>query len=333
MVISRTPFRVSFFGGGTDYPVWYKDHPGAVLSTTINKYCFITVRYLPPFFNYKFRIRYTQREETQSISEIQHPSAQKCLEFLNTNGCFDKGLEVLHHSDLPACTGLGTSSAFTVGVLNALYALKGQMVSKSRLVQDALYVEQELIKESVGSQDQTAVAYGGFNKISFGDTINVIPLTLSVERVRELQEHLMMFFTGFSRIASEIASTQIKKTPDRYAELSQMYQLVDDALQILLSGTDLTEFGKLLHETWMLKRSLTEKISNTSIDDIYTAACKAGAIGGKLLGAGGGGCMLFFVPPELQNRLLAALKDLLLVPFTFERQGSQIIYFDPQEDF
>ena len=333
MVISKTPFRVSFFGGGTDYPVWYKDHPGAVLSTTINKYCFITVRPLPPFFDYKYRIRYTNREETKSISEIQHPSVKECLEFLNTDNYFDKGLEILHHSDLPAFTGLGSSSAFTVGLLHALYALKGQMVSKEQLTKDAIHVEQNLIKESVGSQDQTAAAYGGFNKISFGDTINVTPLTIPAERVLELQKHLMIFFTGFSRIASDVAAVQIKETPDRSKELYQMYQLVEYALQILLSSNNIAEFGKLLHETWLLKRSLTNKISNPGIDTMYEAALNKGAIGGKLLGAGGGGCILFFVPPELQDKVKESLKDLLFVPIEFERNGSQIIYFDPSEDF
>jgi len=329
MVISKTPFRMSFFGGGTDYPVWYREHPGAVLSTTIDKCCFITIRHLPPFFDYKYRVRYTHREETQTIEQIQHPSVRRCLEFLNGDGYFDEGLEILHHSDLPASTGLGTSSAFTVGLLHALYALKGRIVSKRQLFQDAIYVEQELIEESVGSQDQVAAACGGFNKISFGDTIVVEPVTLHAGRLRQLQDCLLLFFTGFSRIASEVAKVQIQKTPEKKPELSKMYQLVEDAEKILASDCELIEFGKLLHETWLLKRSLTDKISNSHIDSIYETALQAGAVGGKLLGAGSGGCMLFYVPQDRQDSVKKALGDLLLIPFAFEKQGSEIIYYDP----
>ena len=332
MIISRTPFRISFFGGGTDYPVWYKEHGGAVLATSINKYCYINVRYLPPFFDHKYRVRYSIREEVQNISEIQHPSARECLAFLN----FDRGVEIQHNSDLPARIGVGSSSSFTVGLLNALYALKGKMTTKRQLALEAIHVEQDRIKENVGSQDQTTAAFGGFNKIEFGGVqhIQVKPITLNAEKIQLFQEHLMLFFTGFVRTASEIAGEQIKKTPERENELNKMFEMVDEAISILNGdSSDITDFGRLLHEAWMIKRSLTNKITTPFIDEIYETVIKAGALGGKLLGAGGGGCILFFVEPELQSKVKEKLKNLLYVPFKFENLGSQIIYYSPQNNF
>ncbi len=324
MIISRTPFRISFFGGGTDYPVWYEENGGAVLSTTINKYCYITTRYLPPFFDYNYRIRYTLREETQSISEIKHPSVRECLKFLGINN----GIEMVHAADLPALSGIGSSSAFTVGFLNSLYALKGQMITKRQLALDAIHVEQDLIKENVGSQDQTAAAFGGFNKIDFGgkEKILVQPITINEEKLTLLQNHLMLFFTGFSRNASSIAGEQIKQTPSKDKELRIMRKMVDEAIDILNGNPErIQDFGKLLHETWMLKRSLTRLISNSEIDNIYNTAIRAGALGGKLCGAGGGGFILFFVPPEKQDNVKKSL-NLLHVPFRFENLGSQIVF-------
>ena len=332
MIISRTPFRISFFGGGTDYPVWYKEHGGAVLATSINKYCYINVRYLPPFFDHKHRVRYSIREEVQNISEIKHPSARECLAFLN----FDRGVEIQHNSDLPARIGVGSSSSFTVGLLNALYALKGKMITKRQLALEAIHVEQDRIKENVGSQDQTTAAFGGFNKIEFGGEqhIQVRPITLDAEKIQLFQEHLMLFFTGFVRTASEIAGEQIKKTPERENELNKMFEMVDEAISILNGdSSDITDFGRLLHEAWMIKRSLTNKITTPFIDEIYETVIKAGALGGKLLGAGGGGCILFFVEPELQSKVKEKLKNLLYVPFKFENLGSQIIYYSPQNNF
>ena len=332
MIISRTPFRISFFGGGTDYPVWYNEHGGAVLATSINKYCYINVRYLPPFFDHKHRVRYSIREEVQNISEIKHPSARECLAFLD----FDRGVEIQHNSDLPARIGVGSSSSFTVGLLNALYALKGKMTTKRQLALEAIHVEQDRIKENVGSQDQTTAAFGGFNKIEFGGEqhIQVKPITLNAEKIQLFQEHLMLFFTGFVRTASEIAGEQIKKTPDKGNELHRMFEMVDEAISILNGdSSDITDFGRLLHETWMIKRSLTNKITTPFIDEIYETAIKAGALGGKLLGAGGGGCILFFVEPELQPKVKEKLKNLLYVPFKFENLGSQIIYYAPQNNF
>ena len=332
MIISRTPFRISFFGGGTDYPVWYDENGGCVLSTSINKYCYITCRYLPPFFGYKYRIVYSLREETQGISEIKHPSVRECLAFIN----LDKGVEIHHDGDMPARTGLGSSSSFTVGLLNALYALMGKMVTKKQLALDAIHVEQDMIRENVGSQDQIAAAFGGLNKVGFAKNrnIEVQPVTLNAEKLQLFQDHLMLLFTGFSRTASEIAEEQIKETPNKSKELRDIHAMVDEAIGILNDDkTSLDEFGKLLNESWKLKRSLTSRISTPFIDQIYETAIRAGATGGKLLGAGGGGFMIFFVKPQLQSKVREKLKDLLYVPFKFENLGSQIIYYEPHNDF
>lgn len=326
MIISRTPFRVSFFGGGTDYPAWFKDHKGAVLATTIDKYCYITCRYLPPFFEHKSRIIYSKMEHVMNVGQIDHPSVREVLRFLNIN----EGVEIHHDGDLPARTGLGSSSSFTVGLLNSLYALKGKIPTKEQLAGEAIHIEQDLIRENVGCQDQTLAAYGGFNFIEFGGPshLQVRTVTVSPQRLRELQSHLMMFFTGFSRTASEIAGHQIKNTPNKTKELDGIYGLTLQALDILKNG-DILDFGKLLHETWMLKRSLTEKISTPHIDEIYEAARQNGAQGGKLLGAGGGGFILIFAAPEFQPKIRGRLKDLLEIPFKFESLGSQIIFYQP----
>lgn len=332
MIISRTPFRISFFGGGTDYPIWYNENGGAVLSTTINKYCYIIVRYLPPFFDYNYRIRYSFREEVNNISEIKHPSVKKCLEFLEIK----KGIEVVHTSDLPAMSGIGSSSAFTVGLLNSLYALKGKTVGKRQLSLDAINIEQNLIKEDVGSQDQTAAAFGGLNKIEFGGTekIGVQPIIIGEDKLKLLQNHLLFFFTGFSRNASQVAKEQIKATPFKAKELSVMRQMVDEAINILNSDSDrIKDFGKLLGESWSIKRSLTNKISNNQIDNIYKSGIEAGALGGKLCGAGNGGFILFFASPENHPKIKEKLKNLLHVPFRFENLGSQIIFYSNQDFF
>lgn len=330
MIITRTPFRISFFGGGTDYPVWYKESGGVVLSTTINKYCYISCRYLPPFFDYKYRIRYSSREETRSIDEIKHPAVRECLNFSK----IDKGIEMVHTSDIPAMSGIGSSSAFTVGFLHSLYALKGKIVTKRQLARETIHIEQNILKENVGSQDQVAVAFGGFNKIEFGGEreFYVYPITLTNGKVKLLQENLMLFFTGFPRNASNIAEEQIKKTPDKKKELQNMMKMVDEAVNILnRESDDITDFGKLLHESWQIKRGLTDKISTSKIDAIYETAIKAGAIGGKLLGAGGGGFILFFVPSERQPAVKERLKDLLYVPFSFDTLGTQIILYSTQD--
>jgi D-glycero-alpha-D-manno-heptose-7-phosphate kinase len=326
MIITRTPFRISFFGGGTDYPAYYREHGGLVLSTTINKYCYVTCSYLPPFFDYTYRIRYSRKEETTSIEEIQHPSVRECLKFAG----IQKGIEMVHTSDIPAMSGIGSSSAFTVGFLLALQSLKGVMVTKRKLAYDAVHVEQNLIGENVGSQDQTAAAFGGLNKIEFGcdDSIFVQPVTIKEDLLKYLQSCLLFYFTGFSRSASEVAAEQIRQTPNKLSELHSMRQMVDAALEILSGPVEsVNDFGKLLHESWLLKRSLTHKISNDRIDSIYKAGIEAGALGGKICGAGGGGFILFFVEPEYQARVKQALANLLQVPFRFENLGSHVIHY------
>lgn len=328
MIISRTPFRISFFGGGTDYPAWYEDNEGAVLATTINKYCYISCRYLPPFFDHKHRIVYSKIENVKDVSEIQHPAVKAALEFKGVK----EGVEIHHDGDLPARTGLGSSSSFTVGLLHAIYALKGIMPSKQVLASEAIHVERNILKEHVGSQDQVLAAYGGFNKISFNSdhTFQVSPVILNQARLQQLQDHLMLYFTGLSRHASEIAKKQIENTNKKKAELLAMHQMVDEALNILCDGNrSILDFGRLLHESWRLKKSLTDAISTPYVDEIYDAAHSAGAVGGKLLGAGGGGFMVFLSRPEEQPKIKERLKGLLLVPFKFETSGSQIVVYQP----
>ncbi len=332
MIISRTPFRVSFFGGGTDYPAWYRENGGVVLNTTIDKYCYISCRYLPPFFGYKYRIRYSLREEKCNIDQIEHPAVRECLKFMR----IEQGIEMVHTSDLPARSGIGSSSAFTVGFLNALYALAGRMVGKRRLASNAIYVEQDIVGESVGSQDQVAAAFGGLNRIEFNGKENffVQPVTLNQRRIMELQNHLMFFFTGFSRTASKIASEQIQNTAAKSTELRTLRDMVDESVNILNNSSENIEgFGKLLDESWKLKRSLSKRVSTSTIDDMYEVALKAGAVGGKLCGAGGGGFMLLFVPPRKQRQVKKALHKLLHVPFHFETLGSQIVVYAHQDSY
>lgn len=330
MIITRTPFRISFFGGGTDYPVWYQEHGGAVLSTTINKYCYINCRFLPPFFTYKYLMRYVIREETTCIEDIKHPSVRACLSYLK----MPKGIEMTYTGDIPAQSGMGSSSSFTVGFLNALYALSGKLVTKRTLAREALYIEQKVLAENVGAQDQVAAAFGGFNKIEFGGERDfyVTPMPLSREKVDLLQNHLMLFFTGVSRNASEIAAEQIKNTNSKKIELRTMQVMVDEAISILNNGSkDLDDFGKLLNESWRIKKSLTDRITSSRIDAIYETALESGALGGKLLGAGGGGFILFFVKPEHQSLLKEKLKDIVYVPFGFDTLGTQVVMYSTQD--
>lgn len=329
MIISRTPFRISFFGGGTDYPVWYENHRGAVLATTIDKYCYITCRYLPPFFEHKTRIAYSKIEMVKSNQEIWHPAVRGVLDYLK----IEEGVEIHHDADLPARTGLGSSSSFTVGLLHALRALKQTMSTKMDLARDAIKVEQEILKENVGCQDQVVAAYGGLSRVDFlpNRDIHVTPIILSQKRLKELQSHLLLCFTGFSRTASQIAHEQIHLTLDRKSQLQAMYQMVEEGISILTRKDGLADFGSLLHESWKLKRSLTSRISTPVIDEIYETARKAGAIGGKLLGAGGGGFFLIFARPGDHPRIKKALQSLLQVPFSFETMGSQIIFYQPSQ--
>jgi D-glycero-alpha-D-manno-heptose-7-phosphate kinase len=325
MIISRTPFRISFFGGGTDFPAWYKENGGAVLSTTIDKYCYISCRRLPPFFDYKHRIVYSKYEHINEIEEILHPAVRETFKFMNITD----GLELHHDGDLPARTGLASSSSFTVGLLHALYALKGKIVTKKKLALDAIYVEQEMIRESVGSQDQVAVAFGGFNRIDFNGNhnIDVAPITIDRVNLQQFQDHLMLFFTGFSRLATEIEEEKIKQINKKKYELKTMYEMVDEAINILNGKGDLADFGRMLHESWELKKRLSDNVTTSRIDEIYRLALNNGAIGGKILGAGGGGFILFFVKPENRDRLQKALDFLLHVPFRFDTTGSQLIFY------
>ncbi len=327
MIISRTPFRISFFGGGTDYPPWYREHGGAVLSTTFDKYCYITCRELPPFFDHRYRLAYSKIENAKSIGEIEHPAIRGVLQEMD----LPYGLEIHADADLPARSGLGSSSSFVVGMLHALKALKGERVTKEWLAYEAIRIEQDVLKENVGSQDQTAAAFGGFNVIKFNKdgSLSIEPLVLTNDRKESLNNHLMLFFTGFSRIASEIAESKIANLSKKAEELHAMRSMVDDAIDILSSHQDVRSIGELLHDGWEYKRRLSDKVSTTAIDDLYLRARNAGSIGGKLLGAGGGGFMLLCVEPQKQNQVRAALGELVEVPFKFESTGSQVVYYQP----
>jgi D-glycero-alpha-D-manno-heptose-7-phosphate kinase len=328
MIITRTPYRVSFFGGGTDYPGWYRNNNGAVLATTIDKYCYITCRRLPQFFEHKHRIVYSKIENVSSNDEIQHPAVRAALNWMNV----EDGLEIHHDGDLPARSGLGSSSSFCVGLVHALRALNGQMSNKDMLAKDAIHIEQNLLQEAVGSQDQVSAAFGGLNRIDFrrDDSFDVQPVIVSNDRKQQLSDHLMLFFTGVSRLASEVARSQLENMSAREAQLRLMQDMVDEALSILVDPSQPIErFGQMLHESWMHKRSLSAQVSNASIDQLYEQAMSAGALGGKILGAGGGGFMLFFARPEDQPRIREALANLVHVPFDFEDSGSRIVLYQP----
>ena len=330
MIISRTPFRISFFGGGTDYPSWFNENKGAVLATAINKYCYISCRYLPPFFEHKSRIIYSKMEHVHKVSEIDHPSVREVLKYLKIN----EGVEIHHDGDLPARTGLGSSSSFTVGLLNSLYALKGQMTTKNKLAREAIHVEQNMIKENVGSQDQTIAAFGGLNLVQFGENelLQVNKITIPNKQIVEMQDHMMLYFTGFSRIASEIAVHQVKNIPKKKSELQTMYDMTFQGLDLLNEG-NLRKFGNLIYESWKLKRELSHKVSTENIDQIIETAISQGALGGKLLGAGGGGFVLLFADPNAQKKIKEKLKKLLLVPIKFDNLGSQIIFYQPNGEY
>lgn len=319
-VVSQTPYRVSFFGGGTDYPAWYRENPGAVLATSIDKYCYLLCRWLPPFFEHKHRIVWSHIETVQEIEEIKHPSARETLKFMEITN----GVEIHHAGDLPAMTGMGTSSAFTVGLLNALHSLQEEKVTKMQLAAEAIYIEQEMIKENVGSQDQTTSAFGGLNRIDFDDDLTVTPIEST--RLKELEASLTMFFTGFSRKASQIAAEWIERTPINKPTLQTMYQMVMEGEKLLTGSGNLSDFGKLLDESWSLKHTLSKRVSTEYVDFLYANAINAGATGGKLLGAGEGGFLLLFVEPDRQTAVKKRLSRLLEVPFQFDNEGSRIIF-------
>jgi len=328
MIISRTPFRVSLFGGGSDYPAWYRQHGGAVFGFSIDKYCYISMRELPPFFEHKHRIVYSAIELINDIADIKHPAVRAVLQELKP----PKGLEIHHQADLPARSGLGSSSSFTVGLLNAYYALSGKMTSKRKLAEMAIDLEQNAMKEHVGSQDQIWAAFGGMNHIEFksDDTFLITPLIFNVERRKKLLGNLMLFFTGLSRYASQIAEKQIANMPNRQEHIKKMVDMVGQAEGILQdTHAPLSEIGQLLGDSWALKKELAPEICTPKIDEIYQAAMDGGALGGKLLGAGGGGFILFYAEPEAQPKIREALADLTEVHFDLDHAGSKIVVYEP----
>ena len=332
MIITRTPLRISFFGGGTDLPDFYRKHGGEVLSTTIDKYLYITCRHMPPFWEYKHRLVYGSNTELVSdIKEIVHPSIRETMRFLN----IEYGVDMHYNTDIPARSGMGSSSSFTVGLLNALNGLNGRMTSKYELMCNSIHIEQNMIREAVGSQDQAAAAYGGLNHIVFRKEggIEVQPVTIPEVRSAELNRHLVLVFTGFQRFAQDIEKDKMKSIDDQITNLLEIKSYVGQAIDILNSHTDICQFGQLLNETWQKKKLLSQKVSNSQIDAMYERGIANGAIGGKLLGAGGGGFMLFFVKPENRERLLKSLSEYTSVPFSFENSGSQNIYYVPERDY
>jgi len=327
MIINRTPYRLSFLGGGTDYPSWYLKHGGSTLCTSINKYCYVTCRELPPFFEHRIRVAYSKIELCNSFEEIQHPAVRETLRYLN----LDCGLEIHYDGDLPARSGLGSSSSFNVGLLHALYAFNGKMVSKRKLARECIHIEQNMIKEIVGSQDQVCAAHGGLNHIEFlqDGEIKINPVTLTKQRLNELDSHLLLFYTGIKRkgTASDVAKSYVDSIEGKEVLLKKLGGLVDTGLEILAGQSDICDFGKLLHDSWMLKRSLSNSVSNSDIDGLYKIALDNGALGGKITGAGGGGFLLLFVPPSHQNKVCKALSKQIYVPFSFESRGSQILFY------
>ncbi len=326
MIITQTPFRMSFFGGGTDFEGYYREHGGAVLSTTFDKYCYVNVKHLPRFFDYSTELMYAKTERVTDIEDIQHPAIRNAMKMLDMHE-----IRLTYEADLPARSGLGTSSSFAVGMLNAFYALKGKYADKRKLADEAIYLERVLCAEKGGIQDQIAASFGGFNRIDFNaDGYTVNPVIVSPKRKEELNDNLLLFFTGFSRFSSDIQRTTEKSMKEKTAELKRMHSLVDEAEQILVSNTDLNDFGKLLHETWQLKRGISSGISTSSIDLLYKRAMDAGATGGKLLGAGGGGFLLFYVEKDRQPYVMKELSELLYVPFKFENGGTRVIHYTPE---
>jgi D-glycero-alpha-D-manno-heptose-7-phosphate kinase len=328
MVISRTPFRMSFFGGGTDYPAWYRKEGGSVLSATINKYCYITCRRLPPFFDTKHRIVWSHIECANSPAEILHPAIREALRSFDLDP--NDGLEIHHQGDLPARSGIGSSSSFSVGMIHALLGFRGKMISKKELALKAIDFEQNVLKECVGCQDQLAVSYGGINRFNFfqnGD-IQRHPVLMEEQKRSDLEKRLLLFYLGTNRLGSELAARLVANMSAKTAVLHRMHEMVDEANHILQNGKSLDCFGELLHEAWLLKQSLAEGITTPAVQAAYETARAHGAVGGKLMGAGGTGFMYFYVPPEKQPSVREALAHLLHVPFTFEREGSTIIHYD-----
>lgn len=328
MIITKTPFRMSFFGGGTDMENYFKENSGAVLSTTFDKYCYVNVRHLPRFFDYSTEISYSKTERVTNVDDIQHPAVKNAMKMLDMHE-----IRLTYEADLPARSGLGTSSSFAVGMLNAFYALKGKYADKRKLADEAIYLERVLCQEAGGWQDQIAASFGGFNRINFNeDGYEVLPVIISPERKKQLNDNLLMFFTGFTRFSSDVQKANSSSGPkDKNAMLKEMYSLVDDAEKVLTEKTaDLDDFGRLLDHTWKLKRQTGSAVSTNSIDGLYSRGIEAGALGGKLLGAGGGGFLVFYVQPEYQENVRKAMSDLMYIPFEFENGGTRVIHYTPE---
>ncbi len=328
MIITKTPFRMSFFGGGTDMESFFREHGGAVLSTTFDKYCYVNVRHLPRFFDYSTELSYARMERVTAIEDIQHPAIRNAMKMLDMHE-----IRLTYEADLPARSGLGTSSSFTVGMLNAFYCLKGKYADKRKLADKAIYLERVLCQEAGGWQDQIAASFGGMNRIEFNKdgTYDVRPIIIHPDRKKQLNENLLMFFTGFTRLSSDMQKANQAGYDEKVKQLQRMYSLVDEAEQILEDKhSDLDDFGRLLDVTWKLKRQTGGAITTNSIDALYEKGITAGALGGKLLGAGGGGFLLFYVQPEKQEAVMEAMKDLLYVPFRFEDVGTQVIHYTPE---
>ena len=328
MIITKTPFRMSFFGGGTDMENFFKENGGAVLSTTFDKYCYVNVRHLPRFFNYSTELSYSKTERVTNVEEIQHPAIRNAMKMLDMHE-----IRLTYEADLPARSGLGTSSSFAVGMLNAFYALKGKYANKRKLADEAIYLERVLCEEAGGWQDQIAASFGGMNRIEFNKdgTYDVKPIIIHPDRKKQLNDNLLMFFTGFTRFSSDMQKANAVGYSEKQAQLKQMYALVDDAEKVLEDKhSDLDDFGRLLDTTWKLKRQTGGAITTNSIDALYEKGIASGALGGKLLGAGGGGFLVFYVQPEKQKAVREAMKNLLYVPFRFENGGTQVIHYTPE---
>ena len=327
MIITKTPFRMSFFGGGTDMESFFMENGGAVLSTTFDKYCYVNVRHLPRFFDYSTELSYAKIERVTDVNDIQHPAIREAMKMLDMHE-----IRLTYEADLPARSGLGTSSSFAVGMINAFYALKGKYADKKKLADAAIYLERELCKEAGGWQDQIAASYGGFNRINFNsDGYEVLPLIINPERKRQLNNNLMMFFTGFTRFSSDVQKANASNKADKVNQLKEMLALVDEAEKVLVDKqSDLDEFGRLLDHTWRIKRKTGNTVSTNSIDELYDKGLKAGALGGNLLGVGGGGFLVFYVEPDKQEKVKKAMEDLLYIPFEFEDGGTRVIHYSPE---
>jgi len=328
MVITQTPFRMSFFGGGTDMESFFREHGGAVLSTTFDKYCYVNVRHLPRFFGYSTELSYSKTERVTDVDDIQHPAIRNAMKLLDMHE-----IRLTYEADLPARSGLGTSSSFAVGMLNAFYALKGRYASKKKLADEAIYLERNLCREVGGWQDQIAASFGGFNRINFNaDGYEVVPVIISPERKKRLNRNLIMFFTGFTRFSSDVQKANAAGKTDKTAQLKEMLSLVDDAERVLTDNeSDLDDFGRLLGHMWELKRQTGPAVSTGGIDELYAMGISAGALGGKLLGAGGGGFLVFYVQPWRRDSVRRAMGDLLHIPFQFEDVGTRVIHYTPED--